>query len=147
MLKRLLSYPPVVALGGALAAGYIRLVYATAKVRRDPLDTDAKLFSQHPQIFAMWHGQAGMLPKIKPKRHADIAVIVARHHDGEVLVNALQRFGMRVIRGSGAGTRRRERGGAYALRAALRALKEGATFAMTADVPPGPARVSGMGIA
>ena len=146
MLKRLLSYPPVVALGGALAAGYIRLVYATAKVRRDPLDTDAKLFSQHPQIFAMWHGQAGMLPKIKPKRHADIAVIVARHHDGEVLVNALQRFGMRVIRGSGAGTRRRERGGAYALRAALRALKEGATFAMTADVPPGPARVSGMGI-
>jgi 3-deoxy-D-manno-octulosonic-acid transferase len=146
MLKRLLSYPPVVALGGALAAGYIRLVYSTAKVRRDPLDTDAKLFSHHPQIFAIWHGQAGMLPMIKPKRHADIAVIVARHHDGEVLVNALLRFGMRVIRGSGAGTRRRERGGAYALRAALRALKEGATFAMTADAPPGPARISGMGI-
>ena len=145
-MKRLLSYPPVIALGGAFAAGYIRLVYDTSKVRRDPLDTDAKLFSQHPQIVAMWHGQAMMVPKIKPKRQADIAIIVARHRHGEILAKALQRFGMRVIRGAGAGARRRERGGAYALRAALRALKEGATFAMTADFPPGPARKAGEGI-
>src|SRR6476619_7278131 len=116
-MKRLLSYPPVIALGGRRIARKNRLVYDTSKVGRDPLDTDAKLFSQHPQIFAMWHGQAVMVPKIKPKRHADIAVIVARHRDGEILVNALQRFGMRVIRGAGAGTRPRERGGAYALRA------------------------------
>src|SRR6476659_5411009 len=112
-MKRLLSYPPVIALGGRCTANKIRLVYATSKVRRHPLDTDAKRFSQHPQIFAMWHGQAVMVPKIKPKRQADIAIIVARHRDGENLVKALQRFGMRVIRGAGVGARRRERGGAY----------------------------------
>jgi 3-deoxy-D-manno-octulosonic-acid transferase len=40
----------------------------------------------------------------------------------------------------------KDRGGSYALRAATRALKGGSTFSMTADVPPGPARVSGSGI-
>ena len=75
----------MVALGSALGAGYIRLVYNTSKVGRDPPDTDAKLFSQHPQIFAMWHGQFGMLPKIKPDRPADVAAMVARHGDAELI--------------------------------------------------------------
>jgi len=54
---------------------------------------------------------------------------------------------MRLIRGAGAGKRRRNRGGATALRESLRALGAGATVAMTADVPPGPARRAGEGIA
>jgi lysophospholipid acyltransferase (LPLAT)-like uncharacterized protein len=84
---------------------------------------------------------------IKPKTHADIAVIVSRHGDAEIMAKTLQRFGMRVIRGAGdAGRRPKNRGGSAALRGALRALKEGATFAMTADVPPGPARRAGEGI-
>ena len=107
-MKRLLSSEPVVALGGALAQAYIRLAFDTSTVRRDPPDTDAKLFAEHPQIFAMWHGQFGMLPKIKPDRHADVAAIVARHRDGEILAGVLSRFGMRLIRGAGAGYRRRE---------------------------------------
>jgi 3-deoxy-D-manno-octulosonic-acid transferase len=147
MGKRLLSSRPVVALGSAVAAAYIRLVYATSRVRRDPPDTDAKLFSRHPQIFAMWHGQFLMLPKIKPDQPADVACMVARHGDAELVGALLQRFGMRLIRGAGAGKRRRDRGGATALRQALKALQEGATVAMTADVPPGPARRAGEGIA
>jgi 3-deoxy-D-manno-octulosonic-acid transferase len=59
----------------------------------------------------------------------------------------LERFGMSLIRGAGAGKRRRNRGGATALRESLRALSSGATMAMTADVPPGPARRAGEGIA
>jgi 3-deoxy-D-manno-octulosonic-acid transferase len=54
---------------------------------------------------------------------------------------------MRLIRGAGAGKRRRNRGGVTALRESLRALAAGATVAMTADVPPGPARRAGEGIA
>jgi 3-deoxy-D-manno-octulosonic-acid transferase len=116
MAKRLLSSGPVVALGSSIAAAYVRLVYATSKVRRDPPDTDAKLFAEHPQIFAMWHGQFLMLPKIKPDKPADVAVMVARHGDAEVIGAVLERFGMRLIRGAGAGSRRRDRGGAAALR-------------------------------
>ena len=146
MVKRLVSSGPVVALGSALAASYIRLVYATSEVKRDPEDTAARLFSQHPQIFAMWHGQFLMLPKIKPDAPADVAAMVARHGDAELIGAVLQRFGMWLIRGAGAGARRRDRGGATAFRETLRALSQGSTVAMTADIPPGPARKTGLGI-
>src|SRR3972149_5169968 len=147
MLRSLSPSRVATVLGSALAEFYIRLVYRTSRVLRDPPDTAAKLFSQHPQIFAMWHGQFLMVPVTKPETHADIATIVSRHADAEILANTLQRFGMRPVRGAGAGHRRKDRGGASALRGALRALRDGATFAMTADVPPGPARRAGEGIA
>ena len=40
----------------------------------------------------------------------------------------------------------KDRGGAYALRQAVRYLKDGYSIVMTADVPPGPARRAGIGI-
>jgi 3-deoxy-D-manno-octulosonic-acid transferase len=147
MLKRLLASGPVAAFLSAFAAGYIRLVYATSTIKRDPEDTDAKLFDQHPQILAMWHGQFLLLPKLKPERPADVRAMVSRHGDAAVIGEVLERFGMRLIRGAGAGKRRRNRGGATAMRESLRALASGATVAMTADVPPGPARRAGEGIA
>lgn len=138
----------VTSLGSAVAEAYIRLVFRTSTVVRDPPNIDAKLFSEHPQIFAMWHGQFLMVPMIKPETEADIAIIVSRHRDAEMLANILGRFGMSVVRGAGdAGRTQKNRGGSAALRGALRALKGGATFAMTADVPPGPARHAGPGIA
>ena len=147
MLKRLLVSKPTVVACSALAAAYVRLVYATSTIKRDPPDIDAKLFDQHPQILAMWHGQFLLLPKLKPKRPADVRAMVSRHGDAEVIGSVLQKFGMDLIRGAGAGRRKRNRGGATALRESLRALTSGATVAMTADVPPGPARRAGEGIA
>ena len=147
MLKRLLASKPAAALGSALLASYVRLVYATSTIKREPADTDAKLFDQHPQILAMWHGQFLLLPKLKPQRPADVRAMVSRHGDAEIIGSVLKRFGMGLIRGAGAGKRRRNRGGATALRESLRSLASGATVAMTADVPPGPARKAGDGIA
>jgi 3-deoxy-D-manno-octulosonic-acid transferase len=147
MLKRLLASKPAVAFASAVAATYVRLVFATSRVKRDPPNTDAKLFAEHPQILAIWHGQFMLLPKLKPKRRADVAAMVSRHGDAEIIGSVLQRFGMRLIRGAGAGKRKRNRGGATAVRESLRALASGATVAMTADVPPGPARRAGEGIA
>ena len=147
MLKRLSVSKPAVALGAALAAGYIRLIYATSTIKREPGDIVAKLFEEHPQILAMWHGQFVLLPKLKPERPADVKAMVSRHGDAELIGAVLKKFGMDLIRGAGAGKRRRNRGGATALRESLRALDAGATVAMTADVPPGPARRAGEGIA
>jgi len=146
-LRKLYHSNVVTAVGSAFAEFYIRFVIRTSRVVRDPPDTDGKLYSQHPQIFAMWHGQFMMVPAIRPQADTDIAIIVSRHGDAEILANTIQRFGMRVVRGAGAGRRRKDRGGAAALRGALRALKDGATFALTADAPPGPARKAGIGIA
>jgi 3-deoxy-D-manno-octulosonic-acid transferase len=147
MLKRLLVSKRAADLASALIARYVRFVYATSAVSRDPQDSEAKLFAAHPQILAMWHGQFLLLPELKPERPADLRAMVSRHGDAAVIGAVLERFGMRLIRGAGAGKRRRNRGGATALRESLRALASGATVAMTADVPPGPARHAGEGIA
>ena len=93
----------ITALGSAFAEFYIRFVIRTSRVLRDPPDTEGKLFSQHPQIFAMWHGQFMMVPAIRPETDTDIAIIVSRHGDAEILANTIRRFGMRVVRGAGAG--------------------------------------------
>lgn len=147
MLKRLLGSEPAVAFISGLASSYIRLVYATSTIKREPVDTDAKLFDQHPQVLAIWHGQFMLLPNLKPKRPADVKAMVSRHGDAELIGAVLKRFGMALIRGAGAGKRKRNRGGATAMRETMRALEAGATVAMTADVPPGPARRVGEGIA
>ena len=145
MVKGLIASKPVVVLGGALAAAYIRFVRATSKPVFDPADTGAKLLSEHPQIVAMWHGQFLLLAQFKPKSMLSKAM-VARHGDAEMLGETLRRQDTELIRGAGAGSRRRDRGGASAFRASLRALGEGASIVMTADVPPGPARRAGEGI-
>ena len=83
-------------MGSALLAAYIRLVYATSTIKRDPPDTDAKLFDQHPQILAMWHGQFLLLPKLKPARPADVRAMVSRHGDAEIIGAVLERS-LRVL--------------------------------------------------
>lgn len=138
MLKRLLESEPFIAFVSALASGYIRLVFRTSTLVRDPADTDTKLFGQHPQVLSIWHGQFMMLPIMKPKREAVVKAMVSRHGDAELIGEVLRRFGMELIRGAGAGKRKRNRGGATAMRETLRALESGATVVMTADVPPGP---------
>lgn len=135
MLKRLLGSEPGIAFISAIASSYVRLIYATSTVKREPADTDAKLFDQHPQILAMWHGQFMLLPNLKPDRPAEVKAMVSRHGDAEIIGAVLRRFGMDLIRGAGAGKRKRNRGGATAMRESLRALEAGATVAMTADVP------------
>ena len=72
--------------------------------------------------------------------------MVARHGDAEVIGEAMKTFDVSLIRGAGAGPRKKDRGGAHALRASVKALRSGSSLVMTADAPPGPARVAGLGI-
>jgi 3-deoxy-D-manno-octulosonic-acid transferase len=130
---------------GKLAARYIRAVYKTSTVIREPADIDSYLEKLNPMIVAMWHGQFLLLPLIKPKS-VTVHNMVAKHTDGEMIGRTLLHFDMGLIRGAGAGDSGKDRGGAGALRAALKALRANITVAMTTDIPPGPARVAGMGI-
>ena len=147
MLKRLLASKPAIAVVSSIASGYVRLVYATGRIKREPADTEATLYGQHPQIVAIWHGQFLLHPPIKPRGPEDVKAMVSRHGDAAILGAVLRRRGIELIRGAGAGKRRRNRGGATAMRETLRALSAGATVVMTGDVPPGPARNAGRGIA
>lgn len=132
-------------IGSGALARYIRFVHRTARIVYEPTDGVARFTSHHPMIFALWHGQFLMLPVLNPPA-VKVRIMVARHGDADVLGDLLQRFDMGLIRGAGAGLRKRDRGGAAALLAARTALGEGVSVGMTADVPPGPARRAGLGI-
>ena len=126
-------------------ANYIKLAINTSTVVADPRDWVARAQDLHPSIIALWHGQFLLLPGIYPRVIPGRAMI-ARHDDAEALARVLRRFGLGLIRGAGAGTRRRDRGGAEAAHGAVASLRENVSIAMTADIPPGPARECGLGI-
>jgi 3-deoxy-D-manno-octulosonic-acid transferase len=133
-------------LAGHSLARYVSLVARTSSITYDPRDALERLEGSHPAILAFWHGQFLTIPAVSP-REIPVRIMVARHADADALGYALEQFPhLGLIRGAGAGDRQRDRGGATALRLALKALGEGFSLAMTADVPPGPARKAGDGI-
>jgi 3-deoxy-D-manno-octulosonic-acid transferase len=129
---------------GRALARYTDFVVRTSRAAFDPPDAYDALARAEPAILAIWHGQFLLMPAMQGPKRAHI--MVARHGDGEIIAEVLRHYGSELIRGAGAGSRRKDRGGAHALRAALRTLESGISVAMTADVPPGPARRAGIGI-
>lgn len=115
-----------------LFARYTGLVYATSRwqtLGRE--EADALLGAGRPFIAAFWHGRLMMAPqgwRAEPVMH----VVVSRHRDGESIARAVRHLGVATIRGS------RTRGGAAALRASLRLLREGGYLGITPDGPRGP---------
>lgn len=130
---------------GNLVAGFISLVHRTSTP--PPMwGAHVDVFNQlHPFILAMWHGQFMLLPAL-PRDDIPTRVMLALHRDAELMGLALKKHDLELIRGAGAGIKGKDRGGANAFRAAISALAQGYTVAMTADVPPGPARRCGNGI-
>lgn len=132
-------------IAGAALARYIKYVHSTCWQTREMTEAMEEQYKHHPSIIAMWHGQFMLLPLIKPS-FIPVDVMVARHEDAELLGVALRRFDMQLIRGAGAAGREKDRGGKHAFRAAVQALRDGRTIAMTADIPGGKAREAGYGI-
>jgi lysophospholipid acyltransferase (LPLAT)-like uncharacterized protein len=131
---------------GFLLATYIRLVRRTNRFILEPNDIDRAIAGQTPLIVAMWHGQHFMISYAWPRSIARMAALISRHGDGGVNAVALRRLGVLPIRGSGARAgRMRGKGGAPAMREMLRALSQGISVAITADIPK-QARVAGAGI-
>jgi 3-deoxy-D-manno-octulosonic-acid transferase len=130
---------------GSLLARYIKFVHRTSWQTEAMTETLEQHYHNHPCIVAMWHGQFMLLPLIKPP-FIPVDIMLARHRDAEVLAETLKHFEMQLIRGAGAASRGKDRGGAHAYMAAVQALRDGRTVAMTADVPGGRARHAGPGI-
>lgn len=147
MLKRLGRHPLVLSAIGSLLAGYLKLVYYTNRFVIEPVTIHEDSEKDLPVIVAMWHGQHFMVPFAKPK-HWPAKVMISRSADGEVNAIAARKLGMGLIRASGGRTAHqiKKRGGMKGFIEAVRALRSGDSIAMTADVPKGPARHSGVGI-
>ena len=115
-----------------LYARFTSLVFVTTRWQTHGReDVDAMFRTGQPFITAFWHGRLMLLShgwQAEPPIH----VIISRHPDGESIARATRRRGVVPVRGSST------RGGASALRASLRLLKEGGYVAITPDGPRGP---------
>jgi len=145
MFKRLAKSRPGQEALGFLLASYIRLVQRTSRFVSAPADLESAFRSQTPIIGAMWHGQHLMISFAWPKAVARVAALISRSSDAGAQAAALNRLGVMPVRGSGGGKRDGRKGGAPALRGLLRALEDGVSVAMTADIAK-VARVAGLGI-
>ena len=85
-----------------------------------------------PFIFLLWH--EALLPLLWRHRRQQIAILVSEAREGQYLADYAQRIGYHLVPGSST------RGGARALLAAIRALGDGCTLAITPDGPRGPRR-------
>ncbi len=81
-------------------------------------------------VFAFWHGE--QLPVFAPHGHRGIDGMASQSRDGRLLADCISRLGYGVIRGSSS------RGGAGAIRAAVRGIETGRSVALAVDGPRGP---------
>jgi lysophospholipid acyltransferase (LPLAT)-like uncharacterized protein len=144
-LRRLSRVRAAQETAGFLFAAYLKLLKRTNRPVIEPPDAYARMDPHLPVILAMWHGQHFMVPlALRPQDRA--TSLVSRSADGELNAIVLRHLGIGAVRGSGArGRNFLEKGGAAAFEGLLRALDEGKTVGLTADVPK-IARVCGNGV-
>jgi lysophospholipid acyltransferase (LPLAT)-like uncharacterized protein len=131
----------------ALIAGSLRFVKATSRIAYEPRSVEDLFADCAPLIITAWHGQAFMLPLMRPPEY-DVDVLASRHADGELIARTLMRIGCGVVRGSGAPdpSRMHQKGGIAGFRGMLAALSEGRSVAMTADFLKNARRKVGLGV-
>ncbi|ADM10666.1 hypothetical protein PB2503_13144 [Parvularcula bermudensis HTCC2503] len=122
---------------------YIRLVEGLVRWDRVGHEHYQSLIaSGAPFICAFWHARLMMMPIIQRQQGRPLAVLVSEHRDGEMIAQVMTHFSIDTRRGSGADPRKPEKnkGGASALKALTRILKEGKNAGITPDGPRGPRR-------
>ena len=119
----------------SLMANYLRLVYWTNPRLEGSDDPQNAHDAYNPFIITFWHG-----------RH--IMAMFSRSADAEINARVGEKLGLETVRGSGGRTKHQntDKGGARALLTLKRALQEGKTAAMIADIAHGKAREAGKGI-
>ena len=127
---RRLRVAAITMLGGLL----LRLLGLTWRVRREGGDAfDDMLRRKEAFIIVFWHGE--IVPVAWVHRHRDIAPLISRHADGEVIARIVEGLGYRTVRGS------TSRGGVRALLETAQRVNEGVTVGFTPDGPRGPRHV------
>jgi lysophospholipid acyltransferase (LPLAT)-like uncharacterized protein len=113
----------------------VHVLHATLRVRHVYPERLERL----PQyIIAFWHEHLLLMLHCRFRR--PITVLTSRSRDGELMARAFPLFGVDVARGSST------RGGSAALRAMIRAARQGSNIVFTPDGPKGPRRVAKEGV-
>lgn len=134
-----LDHPLVMAWGGLLATAWIRRWMGTLEYR--VAYYDATVDPAHPEcpgrmLYVFWHEY--ILVPAYMRGHCDLTMLVSRHRDAEILVQAARHLGFSCVRGS------TNRGGATALRE-LAECSRFSSLTITPDGPRGPRRAMSLG--
>ena len=123
---------------GALAAvlaAFLRFTNWTNPQRAETRAVQDKIRELGPLIIALWHGQHLMASFVAPK-DVQFVALFSRSADAEMNAKIAEKLGVEVVRGSGGreAGQRLEKGGARALIQLKRALDEGKSVVMIADI-------------
>jgi lysophospholipid acyltransferase (LPLAT)-like uncharacterized protein len=130
-----LRHPGVIRLAGLCAATAVRSLLGTVRTREflvEPCVRPDFPDQAHRYIFAFWH-EALLYLAGRYGHHKNVAILISRHADGELIAQACRWLGIRTIRGSTA------KAGAAALHKMLDFSHHG-HLAITPDGPRGPRR-------
>lgn len=125
----------------------LRFVYATNRKVAGSSDPAVFLAEYGPVIVALWHGQHILAPCALPRGYPVVALF-SRSADAELNALVAEGLGFEVVRGSGGRNPKStvDKGGARALLALKKALRDGKRVAMIADIPHGRPRDAGLGV-
>ncbi len=133
---------------------YLDIALRTTRWRfENRAPADAAVASSTGIVACFWHGRIPLGPACrevlatKPRK-----VIISLSADGEFIARAMERLSFPAIRGSSARASKAksaeakdDKGGAGALREALKFIRSGGVVAITPDGPRGPAQVMAAG--
>ncbi|MFO0995685.1 MAG: lysophospholipid acyltransferase family protein [Alphaproteobacteria bacterium] len=115
-----------------IVALYIRIVHRTSRWTVIGRDIPESLWQAgRPFVLCFWHGRMLMIPYAW-KRSVPGRMLISPHRDGRLIAETMAHFGAETITGS------TSKGGAAALRALLRSLRQGVSVGITPDGPRGP---------
>lgn len=146
-LKDIFRTPTVQgALAVALSA-YLDFALRTTRWRfENRAAADACVAAPEGIVACFWHGRIPLGPACRAVlRKKPRKVIISLSPDGEFIARAMERLSFPAIRGSTGREGGGGKGGAAAMREALRFIRDGGVVAITPDGPRGPARVMAAG--
>jgi len=147
--KTFFRSPPVQGALALMLSAYLDLALRTTRWRfENRAEADAAVAAETGIVACFWHGRIPLGPACrtvlakKPRK-----VMISLSPDGEFIARAMERLSFPAIRGSSArsGDGGDSKGGAGALREALKFIKSGGVVAITPDGPRGPARTMAAG--
>ncbi|MBA4807430.1 lysophospholipid acyltransferase family protein [Brevundimonas sp.] len=146
---RPLRIPAVQAALSFILAQWMRFCIATIRWTHENQTVAEDVWARGGGVLcAFWHSRISLAPASWPLDRAQPAkALISLSADGQFIAKAVALQGFPAIRGSSSNKDKadRDKGGAQALRAGLRQLKDGA-LAITPDGPRGPARQMAEGL-
>lgn len=131
----------------SLITNYLRFVHWTNPLIKGSDDPREAHRRYNPFIITFWHGRHIMGPFLRPRGEKIIAMF-SRSADAELNARVGEKLGLETVRGSGGRGKghNTDKGGTRALLILNRALRDGKTTAIIADIAHSKAREAGKGI-